>query len=167
MAELHAVMWGGGRGGQRHSSPLSLPHTNLVLLPSSQHLPTLPLFKIAYLRFPPSLSPIGTPCLFHVLIISENSLIQITRSHSPYRHSWLVKCSFCQHFRQRFQPWAYRALRQRRQLPPRFNARVPIASLPGRLPLRVIDRIHDSKSRMRSMKAEWETSGNEATEVVD
>ena len=44
---------------------------------------------------------------------------------------------------------------------------VPIPSLPGRLPLRVIDRIHDSKSRMRSMKAERETSGNEATEVVD
>jgi len=45
--------------------------------------------------------------------------------------------------------------------------RVPIALLPGRLPLCVIDRIHDSKSRMQSMKAEWETSGNVATEVVD
>ena len=45
--------------------------------------------------------------------------------------------------------------------------RIPIASLPGHLLLRVIDHIHDSKSRMRSMKAERETSGNEATEVVD
>jgi len=44
---------------------------------------------------------------------------------------------------------------------------VPIASLPGRLPHRVIDRIHDSKSRIQSMKAERETSGNEASEVVD
>jgi len=39
--------------------------------------------------------------------------------------------------------------------------RVPIASLPGRLPLRIIDRIRHPKSR------KWaETSGNEATEVV-
>ena len=45
--------------------------------------------------------------------------------------------------------------------------RVPIASLPGRLPLRVIDHIRDSKSRMQSTKAERETSGNEATELVD
>ena len=45
--------------------------------------------------------------------------------------------------------------------------RVPIASLPGHLPLRVIDRIHDSKSRMQSVKAERETPGDEAKEVVD
>ena len=44
---------------------------------------------------------------------------------------------------------------------------VPIALLPGRLPFSVIDCICDSKSRMRSMKAERETSGNEAMEVVD
>ena len=36
---------------------------------------------------------------------------------------------------------------------------VPIASLPGRLPLHVIDRIRDSKSRMRSRKRSgWERS---------
>jgi len=44
---------------------------------------------------------------------------------------------------------------------------VPITSLPGRLLHRVIDRIHDSKSHIQSMKAERETSGNEASEVVD
>jgi len=37
---------------------------------------------------------------------------------------------------------------------------VPIALLPDRLPLHVIDRMHASKSRMRSMKAErvWKRS---------
>jgi len=45
--------------------------------------------------------------------------------------------------------------------------RVPIASLSGRLPLSIIDHVHDSKSRMRSMKVERETSGDEAKEVVD
>jgi len=40
--------------------------------------------------------------------------------------------------------------------------RVPIASLLGRLPLRIIDHIHDSNSCMRSRK--W-SPGNEVTEV--
>jgi len=42
--------------------------------------------------------------------------------------------------------------------------RVPIASLPGHLPLRVIDRIHDSKSRMRSRKQSGRRPRNEASE---
>ena len=44
---------------------------------------------------------------------------------------------------------------------------LPIALLPGHLPLRIIDHIRDLKSRMRSTKVERETSGNEATELVD
>ena len=42
---------------------------------------------------------------------------------------------------------------------------VPIASLPGRLPLCVIDHIHDSRSRMQSRKRSRRRSGNESTEV--
>ena len=36
---------------------------------------------------------------------------------------------------------------------------VPIALLPGRLPLRVIDRIHDLKSRMRPESGKGDVLG--------
>ena len=63
---------------QPHSSPHSLPHTNLVLLPSSQNLPTLPipLSTIAYLMIPSiTLSPASSTCWIISVRIpaSENS----------------------------------------------------------------------------------------------
>ena len=43
---------------------------------------------------------------------------------------------------------------------------VPIALLPGHLPLCIIDCIHDSKSCMPSRKRSRRRPGNEATELI-
>ena len=101
---------------QPHSSPHSLPHTNLVLLPSSQNLPTLPipLSTIAYLMIPSiTLSPASSTCWIISVRIptSENSFPFPIPSFLASEKSnikgvnGLVShfVTNCQHYRQRFQ----------------------------------------------------------------